>query len=269
MSVDDSQLDVLRSLDHSGSVFHLSGKKSLQGYNVQLTLTDFQGSAWTAIFSLQDVLDSLEAYEPNDEQLLSWLQAAYSSTQPSIVKEDGRLARIEAFHHEQGARVRLRLPPGRAFEEVSGEAALNQYQRLAALLCEKCESASGRAQESSQEVDRLSAELAAEKERSDKLRSKLLELQPGMRITASGSLKRSQETPLSSQAAPGAMEASQAQQPEASATANGSSVGGLHTELGSPSPQSKATGAGKAKVIRGRGPGRHGGRLPGRGRRGH
>ena len=33
------------------------------------------------------------------------------------------------------------------------------YAGLAALLCEKCESASGRAQESSQEVDRLSAEV--------------------------------------------------------------------------------------------------------------
>ncbi len=231
------------------------------------------------------------------------------------------------------------------------------YAGLAALLCEKCESASGRAQESSQEVDRLSAEVdpsdplrpcfpnlrlylsvsqsitaslrswlrylcSLQQKRSGQtssaasswscslevrrspwqpcmpalllrnhcnhshhaLMSPLLHIASGnsqdlprvikvsyaaVRITASGSLKRSQETPLSSQAAPGAMEASQAQQPEASATANGSSVGGLHTELGSPSPQSKATGAGKAKVIRGRGPGRHGGRLPGRGRRGH
>ena len=94
----------------------------------------------------------------------------------------------------------MRLPPSGAFEEVSGEAALDHYSReplqpalptravhdivegtallcqtatrlsgtlmlastsagLAASLCEKCESASARAQQSSQEVLRLSAEV--------------------------------------------------------------------------------------------------------------
>ena len=47
-----------------------------------------------------------DAYEPTEEQLLSWLQVAYSTNEPKLVREDGKLARMEAFHEEEGAHVR-------------------------------------------------------------------------------------------------------------------------------------------------------------------
>lgn len=93
MSPGSGALHVLRSLDHSGSIFELRGDESLQGFNMwgncsleaplqimnlfrvrvlvlnvtqctsymcsQLTLTDFRGSAWKASFTLQDVHDTL------------------------------------------------------------------------------------------------------------------------------------------------------------------------------------------------------------------
>ncbi len=103
----------------------------------QMILTDFQGSAWKATFSLQDVQDSLvsrylcefwilyhfaasfwhaihcviccmlqEAYEPSEEQLLSWLQDAFSKTHPKLIREKGKLAGVEAMHGEGCADVR-------------------------------------------------------------------------------------------------------------------------------------------------------------------
>ena len=89
-----------------------------------------------------------------------------------------------------------------------------------------------------------------------------------VRLTASGSFKQPQKLPQSPQGAFESLEASHTEEPANSVKAASSSAEGLQSEAGPGSPQSKAAGVGRPKVVRGRGPGRSAGRVP-RGRRGH
>lgn len=84
-----------------------------------------------------------------------------------------------------------------------------------------------------------------------------------MRLTASGSFKRTQDAPPAARAT----EPSLSAQPLVSESSQGHNPGDKEQhaeEPGSPSPQSKAAGVGRARVVAGRG--RRGAMVRGRGR---
>ena len=67
-----------------------------------------------------------EAYEPSEEQLLSWLQIAYSKTHPKLIKEKGKLAGVEAMHGEGCADVRW-APMRIALQFSSGHQVVQRF----------------------------------------------------------------------------------------------------------------------------------------------
>ncbi|CAK0783389.1 hypothetical protein CVIRNUC_006588 [Coccomyxa viridis] len=226
----------------------------------QLTLTDFRGSAWKARFTLQDVHDTLEAYLPEkEEDLLSWIRDAYCSGQPKLIKEKGKLSGMVAKHMLKDLQVdvSLKLPPNGNFEELTGQAALEEYHGMATSLCKSCEQAHARSRQLLEEKEDLCTELTAEKEKASKLYRKLQELQPGVKLTATGSFKRPQDVGQASQAAARAVAASQITQPQDVDSGNGSAGEGQHDrDPGPTTPQSRRK-VGEALTVRGRGRGRH------------
>ncbi|KAK9901359.1 hypothetical protein WJX75_008348 [Coccomyxa subellipsoidea] len=65
-------VDVLGCLEGGLVFYRIIGKQGID-YDLRILVTDFQGRSWRASFALQDVFDALDAYEPEEQELLHWI----------------------------------------------------------------------------------------------------------------------------------------------------------------------------------------------------
>ncbi|BDA50513.1 hypothetical protein COCOBI_16-1890 [Coccomyxa sp. Obi] len=260
-------------------------------YDLRFLVTDFHGRSWRASFSLRDVLASLDAYEPEEEELLQWIRNCLDrpNQPPKLLKEPGgKIQAVQAFHsihptsqRDEPIMIRLLFPPSDALEEVSGKHAQVDSQALAKALfdayCKERRAAAG----AFRERDQLQQQISDLEASCNKLQDKLCELKPGALFSSSGSFKRLRDsgslgtlpTGTHGPESPRAAGHQSVASPRAAAPqAHEDNAVQEATEAPAedPTPEGQreeprmATGVGRARVVHGRGRGRSRGRaLPG------
>ncbi|CAL8464909.1 g4444 [Coccomyxa elongata] len=192
-------LNILGCLAGGNVLYRLTGSQGID-YDLRFLVTDFHGRSWRASFSLRDVLESLDAYEPEEEELLQWIRNCLDSPgqPPKLLKAPGgKVQAVQAFHsiHPMSERdepimIRLLFPPTDGLEEVSGKHAQVDSQALARALfdayCKERRAAAG----ASRERDKLQQQVSDLEASCNKLQDKLRELKPGAVLSSSGSFKR-------------------------------------------------------------------------------